>query len=392
MRHLLWSLLLSMLLYSCQTNTGIAYNNVNVIDIKTGEIVNLNLLIDDGIITQVSETALQRKTTFDLEGKYLIPPFTDMHSHLHGKRADMNTLKKHGVLSVRDVGAKTEAAIDSLVTWRVSNELNIHAAGFIHNGSACEVPQHRSVDSVEDIVAAVAFNKEKNLNYFKIHNCFLKDLFPALDSISQLHDIKIVGHIPQGYDAIEYAKTNVSSIEHTDVILRSLFYREQNPAKSFVEAVQVLDGSYLDSLAVQLVTNNIAVTPTLVAYENYINRLPKEQQKFGGPLFQKIKSYIKRLYDKGVLILPGSDFSLEGLSPGTSLHREFELLVSAGFTNLEVLQIAIVNPATYFQQEIPTIKEGQPANFIILEKNPLEDISNVKEIHGVLQHGKMIDY
>lgn len=361
-----------------------------MINIQTGTIKNLNVLVDDGVIVQVSETSLQGKTTIDLEGKFMIPPFTDMHAHLHGKRENMNALKKHGVLTVRDVGAKTEAAIDSLVAWGASNELNIYAAGFIHNGSTCEVPQHRSVDSLEDIVAAVEFNKERNLSYFKIHNCFPKALFPALDSVSQLYDIKIVGHIPQGYDAIDYAKYNVSSIEHTDVIMRSLFYREQKPVKSFLEAVQVLDGSYLDSLAVQLKKNKIAVTATLVAYENYINQLPKEQQKFGGPLFQKLKSYTKRLHDQGVLILPGSDFSLEGLEPGTSLLREFELLSSAGLSPLEVLQIAIVNPAIYFNQAIPEIKEGQPASFLILEKNPLNNISNVKEINEVINRGEEV--
>jgi len=183
----------------------------------------------------------------------------------------------------------------------------------------------------------------------------------------------------------------VSSIEHTDIFVRSLSYREEAPATSILEAVQILDGSYLDSLATALQENHVALTPTLVTYENYVAHLPKEQQGIGNNLFKRIQSYTKRMYEHGVLLLPASDLGVEGIEAGASLLRELELLKETGLSPLQVLQIAIVNPAVYLEKETPGIVQGQPASFLVLEKNPLEDISNLKAIRSVVHKGTSIE-
>ena len=87
----------------------------------------------------------------------------------------------------------------------------------------------------------------------------------------------MIGHIPEGYEPIEYMASGISSVEHTDVLLRSLSYLEE--PLSFVEAIGRLRGEYLDSLAISMKVNEVAQTMTLVAYENFIKQGPEEQQQ-----------------------------------------------------------------------------------------------------------------
>jgi imidazolonepropionase-like amidohydrolase len=77
------------------------------------------------------------------------------------------------------------------------------------------------------------------------------------------------------------------------------------------------------------------------------------------------------------------------LIPGLSLHQELEDLQSSGLSELETIQTATTNPAEYFniQDSLGRIKSGFIADLIVLDKNPLDDISNTKSIHAVIKDG-----
>ena len=69
------------------------------------------------------------------------------------------------------------------------------------------------------------------------------------------------------------------------------------------------------------------------------------------------------------------------------------LFVSAGFSTLEALQAATLNPATYLgrQKDLGTVEPGKLADLVILEANPLEYIGNTERIAGVLVAGRYLD-
>ena len=81
------------------------------------------------------------------------------------------------------------------------------------------------------------------------------------------------------------------------------------------------------------------------------------------------------------------------VKPGVSLHRELELLVKAGISELEVLKIATKNgaQALHILDEVGTLGVGKQADLIVLSKNPIEDIKNTCKIEMVFQAGKLID-
>ena len=72
-----------------------------------------------------------------------------------------------------------------------------------------------------------------------------------------------------------------------------------------------------------------------------------------------------------------------------ALHRELEIFVEIGFTELEALQAATVNAAKSINLDgIGVIKEGSIADLVILNNNPLENIKHTKDIHTIVKGGK----
>src|SRR5205814_7593448 len=93
------------------------------------------------------------------------------------------------------------------------------------------------------------------------------------------------------------------------------------------------------------------------------------------------------LHEKGVPFLAGTD-TPPGvyIFPGFSLHEELQRFVAAGFTPLEALQTATLNPAEFFDMadRLGTIESGKLADLVLPRANPLADIANTQTIAAVI--------
>ncbi len=102
---------------------------------------------------------------------------------------------------------------------------------------------------------------------------------------------------------------------------------------------------------------------------------------------------VQLLHKAGVPFLAGTD-TPPGvyIFPGFSLHEELQRFVAAGFTPLEALQTATLNPARFFQMEdqLGTIEKGKFADLVFLDANPLEDIRNTQKVTAVILNGQYI--
>ena len=78
--------------------------------------------------------------------------------------------------------------------------------------------------------------------------------------------------------------------------------------------------------------------------------------------------------------------------PGYALHHELEDLVQAGLTPFAALQTGTANPAKFFtaEQTFSTVQTGLQADLILLDANPLDDITNTRRIHGVMVGGQWL--
>src|SRR5438270_2627541 len=96
---------------------------------------------------------------------------------------------------------------------------------------------------------------------------------------------------------------------------------------------------------------------------------------------------VKAMHNASIPFLAGTD-TPPGvyIFPGFSLHEELQRFVAAGFTPLEALQTATINPAKFLgkEAELGTVEPGKYADLVLLDANPLDDISNTQTIEAVI--------
>lgn len=95
----------------------------------------------------------------------------------------------------------------------------------------------------------------------------------------------------------------------------------------------------------------------------------------------------------GVPIMAGTDVANPFIYAGFSLHDELNVLVKAGLTPMEALQSATLNPAKFvgMQDSLGTGTPGKLADLVLLNANPLADISNTQRISAVVFNWKLLD-
>ena len=99
------------------------------------------------------------------------------------------------------------------------------------------------------------------------------------------------------------------------------------------------------------------------------------------------RALIRELHRSGAGILLGSDAPQVFNVPGFSLHRELELMVAAGLTPFEALRAGTVNVAQFLGLRTGVVEAGREADLVMLDSNPLEDISSTRRVHGVMARG-----
>jgi imidazolonepropionase-like amidohydrolase len=99
---------------------------------------------------------------------------------------------------------------------------------------------------------------------------------------------------------------------------------------------------------------------------------------------------LKTLFDNGVRVGFGTDSGPLARFEGYFEHRELELMVEAGLTPMQAIQIASSNSAEILgiDADYGTIEPGKMAEFLVLGANPLESISNTKTLEQVWQAGR----
>ena len=142
--------------------------------------------------------------------------------------------------------------------------------------------------------------------------------------------------------------------------------------------------SGIDRLARRIHAAGIPVQTTLVVYES-----------LAGPPGFRYADFMKKvtgaLHRAGVSLVAGTDANgMPRLAPGPSLHRELELLIESGLSVPDALRAATVAPAQLLgkQHEFGTIAIGHRADLLLLDANPLEDVSRLRNPAGVMARGR----
>jgi hypothetical protein len=110
------------------------------------------------------------------------------------------------------------------------------------------------------------------------------------------------------------------------------------------------------------------------------------------------KMLLAELHQAGIPIVLGTDAGTGGMGivPGFSIHDELRILTENGFSPYEAIASGTVNASNVVEamtgkNDFGTIEIGKRADLILVNKNPLEDVANIKDNRGVMAAGEWYD-
>ena len=128
------------------------------------------------------------------------------------------------------------------------------------------------------------------------------------------------------------------------------------------------------------------------ARENYFTSWARTNEHNASmvPRFKKLMAMEKRYFDAGGLLAAGTDPTVVGNAvAGYGSLRDVELLVEAGLSPAQAIQVATINGAKLLgiDREVGALEAGKAADLVILKGNPLESIGDIRKVETVFKDG-----
>jgi imidazolonepropionase-like amidohydrolase len=437
-----------------QTNTvDLLIKDASIIDVKSGEIVdNQVVAVKNGVIVNVGSASksanYKAKKTISAKGKFVMPGLWDMHVHFGGgdsliqeNKDLLNLYIANGITAVRDAAADITP---SVLEWRKAvNDGKLLGPTIFTSGPKLE--GYKSiwqgdieVGTMAEVNKALDSLQKLKVDFVKITDNTIKpEIFLGSIKEARKRGFKTSAHIPSVFTIEQISEAGLSSIEHISYLLRAGLKNEKVlteqvangtlPARELsLKALNEFDEATAEATFKVLAKNKTAVTPTLsisyaTAFLDINDHKNDDFLKYIGPglrktydwrvqraakdtkeaieirhrTIEKAASLLPLLWRSGVKILAGTDAGyLNSFDyPGLGLHQELELMVKNGLTPLQALQASIINGPEFLNksEKYGSISIGKKADILILNENPLLNISATQNIYALVAHGVWMD-
>ncbi len=428
-------------------------HSATIIDVRSGQLITGKAFAirNDSVLAVFDARERSRYSAakvVNAKGKYAMPGLWDAHIHFGGgdtlAHENKNLLPlflAHGITAVRDCAADISHFV---LQWRDSiNNGTLQGPTIFTSGPKLEGYKSVWKGDIEIGTAAELHHALDSLQGLKADFIKITDntLQPALylESIREARKrgFVISGHVPYAIPMKQIVDAGLSSIEHLTYLLKAGSSEEENISAEVAagrlkgrDLSQRIADTYNRESALKMyrymAQHGTAVTPTLslgylLAYfdehdprhDAYLRYIGKGLQKtYEGRVnnvlkhdaaaiaarkaaFIKSASVLPVLQEAGVKILAGTDagYLNSYTYPGLGLHTELALMVQYGLTPLQALQASVINaPAFLGQKNYGSIAAGKKADIILLNANPLENITNTQKIDAVISKGTFLDH
>jgi hypothetical protein len=361
----------------------------------------------------------------DAAGRIMLPGMFDMHGHVGRWEGGLNLAA--GVTTVRDMGndnAKMQEMLDETAAGKLLGP-QVVPTGFLEGESPYSSNGGFVVKNLAQAKNAIDWYAEHGYPQLKIYNSFPKDALKDTVAYAHSRGLRVSGHIPAGLRAQQALDFGYDEIQHINQVMLNFLVTpttETRTLQRFILPSEKVADLDMNSKAVKdfvayLQKKKIVIDPTLATFaflkqkDGDINtpfapiadNMPPDVKRGFHVGTMKIaddatlkryeKSYAKmvefvgRLYKAGVPIVAGTD-ELAGFT----LQAELELLVQAGLTPAQALQVATLNGAKYSRvlADRGTIEPGKLADLVLVDGDPTKNIGDVRKVAAVITRGSLV--
>ncbi len=392
-----------------------AFVNVHVVPMDAEQVLeNQTVIVRGEEIAEMGDAGSievpEEAERIEGEGKYLMPGLAEMHGHIPPPSQPQEYIESvlfmyvaNGITTVRGMlGHDGQLELRRRANTGELISPTLYLAGPSFNGN--------SVSSPEQAVQKVRRQVEEGWDLLKVHPGLTLEEYDAMAETANELGIRFGGHVPADVGLKHAIDMGQETFDHIDGYIQYLGG----------ESTPVSDEK-IDEVIAMTKAAGAWVVPTMVLWETLygisdldgVRSLPElkymptatvdswirtHEQRLQNPNLDLQASQIRidnrmkllgAMNDAGVLILMGTDAPQQFSVPGFSIHEELKRMVEAGMTPYEVYRTGTYNVGEYFvdQDNFGTIAPGKRADMILLDQNPLEDVSHLKERAGVMVRG-----
>jgi hypothetical protein len=432
-----WAWLLGMSLsVSCVMAAAPAptmIRNVTVVVLPEGRLeAGRDVLVRKGRIERIGPTgriaAPAGTAVVNGGGRFLMPGLAEGHAHVPGPNQkdyahDVLLLYLvHGITTIRGMlGDAWHLELrESLAKGEVLGP-RLYTAGPSING--------KSAPSSERAIAMVREQAAAGFDFLKLHPGLTREVFDAIAAASGPAKITFQGHVSEAVGVPHALEARQRAIDHLDGYVQALSTAAcvGGPVGGGffgIGLVHCVEDARIPELARQTREAGTWIVPTQILLEQWASPPTEESlrkrptTRFVPPrvLEQWLESrrnflgiegltperakrfvairraLIRELHAQGVPILLGSDAPQVFNVPGDSALEELRVYVESGLSPAEALSTGSVDVARFFgaSERFGQVREGLEADLLLLEANPLQDVTAVRRLAGVMVRGRWL--
>jgi imidazolonepropionase-like amidohydrolase len=389
----------------------------SVVDVVSGTVTpNAAVLVEDTRIAAIGPTTtLQAQTPdankIDLAGAHVLPGLINMHVHfgliLPGVAGDRMQNETEAALALRMAQNARKALLSGVTTVRLTGERR-HADFALKSSIARGETMGPRIFSAGMACIATGGHGHTRAGTIEADgpDGFRRVVREQLKAGADFIKICISGGIAGEHEAIRDAQLSIDemrAVMQTAHASGKKVTAHAGPAGAIRDAIEcgldcVEHGYFLTDDVIQLmVDHNAWLVPTIA-----VSRCEEFYAKIGAPDWMVRKALaagelhwaaLEKAIHAGVNVALGTDMlPAEPFDGTTSTIRELEFYVAAGMTPVDALRSATIKPAEWLavSDQLGTLEPGKLADLIAVDRDPTQNISNMRHLRFVMHHGQLV--